>query len=219
MKRKRSKASDLAVQKEKNKAECIRLVTRHRLNGNEIDEDFAAVLYEQHGIKNEAGDPYTVASLKNQFTRYMKTSAEETRANFEGYQELQRRRLEMLLSKVTAQLDEDDDNRAAGEYGLTHKSRMGYIKEARNIISELSTLTGANAPVELLVSGRIETEVNLIFEVIKDCLPEETFNQVAAVLEHSLGLSNNRLGEAQRARKSLVDALEAEVMEIAGEGI
>lgn len=219
MKRKPSKTSEILAQREKTKHELTRLLTRHRLNGKEIDEEFAMELYERHGIRTDKNKPYTVVSLKNQFTRYMKSSAEETRANFEGYQELQRRRLEMLLSKVTAQLDADDDNRAAGEYGLNHKSRMGYIKEARNIISELSTLTGANAPVELLVSGRIETEVNLIFEVIKECLPEETFNQVAAVLEHSLGLSNNRLGEAQRERKQLVDALEAEVMEIAGEGV
>ncbi|EKU97992.1 hypothetical protein Lepto7375DRAFT_7251 [Leptolyngbya sp. PCC 7375] len=219
MKRKPSKTSEILAQREKTKRELTRLLTRHRLNGHEIDEEFAMELYEQHGIRTDKNKPYTVVSLKNQFTRYMKSSAEETRANFESYQELQRRRLENLLSKVMKELDDDEDNRAAGEYGFTHKVRMGYIKEAKNIISELSTLTGANAPVELLVSGRIQQEVILMNEALKEFLPEETFNQVAVVLEHVMGLSNNRLGEAQRERKQLVDALEAEVMEIAGEGM
>ena len=209
MKRKPSKGSEIVEQR---KSELLRLVTKHRMMGNQIDEDFAAVLDELHGIRTETGERYTVRSLKNQFTRYMKTSAEETRENFEGYQELQKLRLENLLSKVFNELEGDTERKDT--YVLTHKVFLGYLKEARNIISELSTLTGANAPVELLVSGRIESEITLIHQAMKEYLPEDTFSQVAKVLEHVMGLSNHRLGEAERERTEIIDALEVQVIEM-----
>ena len=207
------KKEALLVRKDRD-AELRRLLTKHRMTGNVIDEEFAAVLDERYGIRNDSNERYTVRSLKNIFTRYMKGCAEETRENFEGYQELQKQRLEYLLSLVMKEIDPDETSDRENEYILTHKAFLGYIKEARSLVSELSTLTGANAPIELLVGGQIKKEITLIHEVLEQNLPEETFSQVAAVLSHALGLSDKRLGEAERERKQLIDALEAQVEEL-----
>ena len=195
------------------KEELIRLLTKRRLRGLEIDLEFAAVLDEQHGIRNDQNKRYSVRSLKHVFTRYMSKSAEETRETFSGYQELQKRRLESLLAKVLDEIDPDTFTESDDRYPLTHKDRTAYLKEARNIIAELSKLTGANAPVELLVSGRIESEITLIFEAIKEHLPEDRFNEVATVLKHVMGLSEQRLTTAEQERKQLVNTLEAQVLE------
>lgn len=205
------------------KQEMLRLVTKHRMAGNEIDENFAAILYEKHGIRNSDGGRYTVSSLKNHFTRYMRKAADDTRENFSGYQELQKMRLERLLSIAMNELDTDDsiresyDDDESGRYALTHKSKIGYIQQCKSIIAELSTLTGANAPVELLVSSRIQTEITIMHDALKSHLPEDTFAQVAAVLEHIMGLSQQRLGEAQAQRTAQIKALEADVTELTDE--
>lgn len=212
-KRKKTLEKEALAVRQDNKAELMRLLTKHRMKGKEIDEDFAAILDEQHGLRNDKNERYTVRSLKTQFNRYMKTSAEETRENFEGYQELQKKRLEHLLSLVMDELDPEGTERTE-QYVMTHKAFAGYIKEARQLISELSTLTGANAPVEILVAGRIQTEVQLIHEALEQNLPEELYSKVAAVLSHAMGLSTERLGEVERERKQMIDALEAEVVQL-----
>ena len=195
------------------KDDLIRRLTKRRMRGLEIDNEFAAYLDEQCGIRNDENKRYSVRSLKHIFTRYMSKSAEETRENFSGYQELQKLRLEDLLNKTLDEIDPDVSTESSDRYVLTHKDRAAYLKEARNIIAELSKLTGANAPVELLVSGRIESEITLIFEAIKEHLPEDRFNEVALVLKHVMGLSQQRLTTAEQERKQLVNTLEAQVLE------
>lgn len=201
------------------RSEILRLLVDRRIQGLPINQEFATEIFNL-GLTKPDGEAYTSQGLSQIFTRSLNKQAEENRANFQSYQELQKLRLERLLQKTMEKIS-DYENQSpvstgeAGEYvEITHKDYIAYIKETRAIIAELSKLTGANAPIELMVTARLEKEVKLISDLIQECLPEESFNEVAGILAHAMGESSNRLGESERVRKAEIVEIEAQFEEL-----
>lgn len=72
-------------------------------------------------------------------------------------------------------------------------------KEARQTVESISKLTGVNAPVEVVVNQRLQSEVDTMISVLRQGLDDETFQKVAQCLEKGLDLAR------ERAEKSVLN--------------
>ncbi|MEM9985344.1 MAG: hypothetical protein AAF804_09630, partial [Bacteroidota bacterium] len=61
-------------------------------------------------------------------------------------------------------------------------------KEIRQTVAEISKLTGSNAPTEVIVTQRLEDEVQNILTILRQGLSDDTFQEVAQCLAKGMGL-------------------------------
>lgn len=174
-------------------------VFAHRRAGGQIDRKFAIALAED-GYSDPNGFPLSLRTLRDDYNRQVESQQIFHRETHESFGTLQIMRLErnmQVLDKYLEIFDVELDPET-GENGLPLIS-PGHIfqvtalaKEIRQSIDSISKLVGANAPTEVIVTQRLESEVQNILAILQQGLEEEIFQLVAQCLAKGLGLARER---------------------------
>ena len=169
------------------------LVFDHRRAGGQINAKFAAELARK-GFKDKWGSPFSVETLRQDYQRYVKHLTIFHRETYESFGTLQLMRLESnldLLNQFVAAVTPEEGETQLPAPGQIFMA-INLAKEIRQTVAEISKLTGSNAPTEVIVTQRLEDEVQSILGILRQGLSDETFQEVAQCLAKGMGLVQER---------------------------
>lgn len=165
------------------------LVFEHRRKGGQINRKFAAELAKQ-GFGTAHGLPLDTVTLYQDYQRYVKHLTIFHRETYEHVGTLQLMRLETNMELLNRFVDAVTPEEGADELPAPGQIFMAInlAKEIRQTVAEISKLTGSNAPTEVIVTQRLEDEVQSILGILRQGLSDETFQEVAQCLAKGMGL-------------------------------
>lgn len=180
------------------------LVLQHRMQGGFLDDAFGQYLADEYGlISPKTGKPYKARTLNQDYQIIARERVAEVRDNFPEYQQLQLERLEELLDNQEVLYKETYDDTE----NKWRTSQLMKIDELRlKVIAEISTLIGANAPVEIMVHQGIEETFSDLIKILRDGLTEAEFKKVADLIAITAGKANTRLVREEEERKQLMES-------------
>lgn len=179
--------------------ERAKRVFEHRRGGGSINRQLAVELAKE-GFTDPYGFPLTVETLCNDYREYVKHEEIFHRETYQSFGTLQRMRLERNLSILDKHISvfdvEPDPELGAAGVPIIPPQHIYMLttlaKEMRQTIAEISKLTGSNAPTEVVITQRLESEVQNILAILQQGLDEEVFQLVAQCLAKGLGLAKER---------------------------
>ncbi|MFG6105326.1 hypothetical protein U2F10_23935 [Leptothoe sp. EHU-05/26/07-4] len=194
------------------RAQRAQLVFDHRRAGGQITREFAQELAEQ-GFATKEGNPLSVSVLHDDYQAFVKNLTVFHRETYQDQQTLQLVRLEGNLEILNEMVQELRDDAEADTANIRPVKTVLVLRELRQTIESISKLTGANAPVEVVVTQRLESEVEMILGILRQGLTDEEFQKVAGCLAKGMGLVQ------EKARGKELGGVEGvvEEVEIAGE--
>ena len=179
--------------------ERAQLVFDHRRSGKQIDRALAKELAGR-GFTDPSGFPLEVRVLQDDYRNYVKHLTIFHKETYEHFGVLQMMRLERNMEILDKYLDvfNVEPDPETNEAGLPD-IKPGHVfmvtslaKEIRQTIAEISKLTGSNAPTEVIVTQRLESEVQSILAILRQGLSDEIFQEVAQCLAKGMGLVRER---------------------------
>ncbi|MFG6105342.1 hypothetical protein U2F10_24015 [Leptothoe sp. EHU-05/26/07-4] len=169
------------------RAQRAQLVFDHRRAGGQITREFAQELAEQ-GFATKEGNPLSVSVLHDDYQAFVKNLTVFHRETYQDQQTLQLVRLEGNLEILNEIVQELRDDAEADTANIRPVKTVLVLRELRQTIESISKLTGANAPVEVVVTQRLESEVEMILGILRQGLTDEEFQKVAGCLAKGMGL-------------------------------
>lgn len=175
-------------------------VFNHRRAGGRLNRAFAKKLAAD-GFTDPHGFPLELSVLRRDYARYVEHQQIFHRDTYESFGTMQMLRLERnieILDKYfeAFNIDIEDPNLDANGFPLVPPglifSVTSLAKEIRQSIAEISKLVGANAPTEVIVTQRLENEVQSILAILRQGLSDEIFQEVAQCLAKGMGLARER---------------------------
>ncbi|MFG6101163.1 hypothetical protein U2F10_02845 [Leptothoe sp. EHU-05/26/07-4] len=171
----------------------------HRRSGGQINRALASKLAEQ-GYTDASGFPLSTQTLRDDYARYVECQQLFHRDTHQSFGTLQIMRLERNMQILDKYLEifDVDLNPDIGENGVPLVSPgqifqvTALAKEIRQSIDSISKLTGSNAPTEVIVTQRLESEVQNILAILRQGLSDEIFQEVAQCLAKGVGLARER---------------------------
>ena len=179
--------------------ERAKRVFEHRRGGGSINRQLAVKLAAE-GFTDPFGFPLTTETLCNDYREYVKYEENFHRETYQSFGTLQRMRLERNLSILDKHMEvfdvEPDPELGVAGVPIIPPQHIYMLttlaKEMRQTIAEISKLTGSNAPTEVVITQRLESEVQNILAILRQGLEEDVFQQVAQCLAKGLGLAKER---------------------------
>ena len=175
------------------RAQRAQLVFDHRRAGGQITREFAQELAEQ-GFATKEGNPLSVSVLHDDYQAFVKNLTVFHRETYQDQQTLQLVRLEGNLEILNEMVQELRDDAEADTANIRPVKTVLVLRELRQTIESISKLTGANAPVEVVVTQRLESEVEMILGILRQGLTDEEFQKVAGCLAKGMGLVRDKDG-------------------------
>ncbi|NEZ62999.1 hypothetical protein D0962_09420 [Leptolyngbyaceae cyanobacterium CCMR0082] len=169
------------------RAQRAQLVFDHRRAGGQITREFAQELAEQ-GFATKEGNPLSVSVLHDDYQAFVKNLTVFHRETYQDQQTLQLVRLEGNLEILNEMVQELRDDAEADTANIRPVKTVLVLRELRQTIESISKLTGANAPVEVVVTQRLESEVEMILGILRQGLTDDEFQKVAGCLAKGMGL-------------------------------
>ncbi|MFG6105394.1 hypothetical protein U2F10_24280 [Leptothoe sp. EHU-05/26/07-4] len=194
------------------RAQRAQLVFDHRRAGGQITREFAQELAEQ-GFATKEGHPLSVSVLHDDYQAFVKNLTVFHRETYQDQQTLQLVRLEGNLEILNEMVQELRDDAEADTANIRPVKTVLVLRELRQTIESISKLTGANAPVEVVVTQRLESEVEMILGILRQGLTDEEFQKVAGCLAKGMGLVQEKA--RGKGAGGVVEVVEE--VEIAGE--
>ncbi|MEM0980405.1 MAG: hypothetical protein AAGH78_09035 [Cyanobacteria bacterium P01_H01_bin.58] len=173
------------------RAQRAQLVFDHRRAGGQITREFAQQLAEQ-GFATKEGKPLSVSVLHDDYQAFIKNLTVFHRESYQHQQTLQLLRLEGNLEILNELVQELRDDAEADKANIRPMKVVLILKEIRQTVEAISKLTGANAPTEVVVSQRLEGEVEMILGILRQELTDEEFQKVAGALAKGMGLVRDK---------------------------
>lgn len=180
--------------------ERAELVFKHRLSGGQINRALAVKLAEE-GYSDPNGFPLSTTTLRDDYERYVKSVQIFHRTTFESFGTLQIMRLERNISILDKYLElfdvEPDPESGDDSIPIVAPGHIFSVtalaREIRQSIDSITKLVGANAPTEVVITQRLESEVQQMVSMLQQGLPEDVFTQVAQCLAESMGMVKERI--------------------------
>lgn len=172
------------------------LVFEHRRKGGQINRKFAIEL-SKDGFDDGHGFPVSTDVLFADYQRFVRNQVIFHRKTYESFGTLQLMRLESNLELLDSFVEDFKESReegySEGKFRFVLRDALSVLKETRETIGEISKLVGANAPTEVVITQRLESEVQQMVAMLQQGLPEDVFTQVAQCLAKGMGMVKERV--------------------------
>ncbi|MFG6104911.1 hypothetical protein U2F10_21780 [Leptothoe sp. EHU-05/26/07-4] len=195
------------ISEQEHREQRAQLVFDHRRSGGQINRDFAQQLADQ-GFANKDGRPWSVECLHHDYQEFVKHLTIFHRDTYQYQQTLQLMRLEHNLNLLNGYIQaftlDPGSEKGLADLKPSHVQMLTLLaKESRQTVESISKLTGANAPVEVVVNQRLQGEVDSIVSVLRQGLDDDTFQQVAQCLAKGMDLVQEKANDPLAERADL----------------
>ena len=165
------------------------------------DAEICNILFENHkiGIKDKTGKlvrAYKPAYISRLIKEVMNKLHEQNLEGATQYNQLQQRRLEELYKQWKPRADTD----------------IKAAKLCQSILADLSVLTGANAPIRVAVTRKIEEETKQLTEILRRKLPDDVFLQVIQAIRDAR--EEYYATYVQDSERPIIDATVEEIKDV-----
>ena len=181
----------LKITEQEHREQRAQLVFDHRRSGGQINREFAQHLADL-GFATKEGKPFSVETLHHDYQEFVKHLAIFNRETYQHQQVLQLMRLEHNLKVLNAYIESVKSGDEENPYRMHPMQMVRLLGEIRQTTEAISKLTGANAPVEVVVTQRLESEVETILGILRQELTDEEFQKVAGALAKGMGLVRDK---------------------------